>query len=183
MRHPGNFLQKVSKCRSSGRCQVKHAKQSEQDDARSRADNRWEHESSTQSIQQTVHHMTAAIPHSAEASSRRKANAHNSGSWELQPACMTEVFRQTERRTTGERTEKKNNFQRRQRSLTILERRPASDAGRTNDHAVTRGGDESLRYEGAYSPQSIAQWCWTPPVQREQSTSLPDQKEKQNTLW
>ena len=44
------------------------------------------------------------------------------------------------------------------------------------DPAVTRGRDESLRYEGGHIPG------WRRPAQREQSTSLPNQEEKQNTL-
>ena len=37
------------------------------------------------------------------------------------------------------------------------------------DHAVARGRDVSLRYEGGHSPENhtvVLEWCWKPPTDR-----------------
>ena len=52
------------------------------------------------------------------------------------------------------------------------------------DHAVTRGRDVSLRYEGGHNPENhtvVLEWCWKPPTDRSGNEPLRPHSQ-QNTL-
>ena len=100
------------------------------------------------------------------ASALNRIDRYNSKAWELQPACNArERVRSTRE---NDNSSDRNQIQTRERRK---DRGHASSAEKKKptDHAVTRGRDVSLRYEGGQSPENhtvVLEWCWKPPTDR-----------------
>ena len=54
-------------------------------------------------------------------------------------------------------------------TMTRPEKETRRKRNEPTDHAVARGRDVSLRYEGGHNPENhtvVSEWCWKPPTDR-----------------